>query len=94
MTKEEFIKLITEYGWEKDTTIVDYMYRKDGYTILTPPGKDFFWYKSGAENGNYIYQMQCKIHYSDATIKDKESAYIYGGPSFKWIETKECELYI
>lgn len=94
MSKEEFVKLITEYGWKKDTTIVDYMYRKSGYTIFTPPGKDFFWYKSGAGNENYIYQMQCKIQYSDIAIKEKESLYIHSGPPFKLIGTKECTLYI
>ncbi len=94
ITRKELTDLITAYGWSNEGKfcLTDYHYRKNGYSIIMPPDKEFFWYKSGAGNGNYHYQIQCKIQYSDATITEPTS--ILWKEDFKIIETKECMLYI
>lgn len=94
ITRKEMTDLITAYGWSNkdEYCLTNYTYRKDGYTIIMPPDKDFFWYKSGSAKENYFYQIQCKIQYSDVTITERPL--LHGEKDFKVIETKECKLYI
>ena len=94
MTEKELTALITAHGWSNEGRycLTDYMYRKGSYTIIMQPGKDFFWYKSGAAEGTYYYQIQCKIQYSDVTLK--EDVCYLGNEDFKVLVTKECQLYI